>query len=408
MVSFCVSRTSTAQSLISCSIELTVWLFFILRDRTGVSFDVILRENSSDFEVRYYRVDANPTMYGVVGARADLPGSTAYTAFMNRQLLDPTLTNELQGATMTYHYTGMDRIQACGAFGFSLRQAATAGDISWTNSTTGRTYYHRVCGLVEATACSSSPVTSVSTLCETQDGRGIFSATTFNPAAATWSRTTNGIGIQQQTGTYCPSPLAAPRIATIEYICSRAAVVPVLVSVTTPNACTYNAIVNTVSVCDIYVPSSSSAAPSVPSSSAFAQVSSSSIQQVPSSTAPSLPSSSSSYQSTSTQTVPLSSSSQMFPSVSSSANSQRSSSSGMAEVESSSKSSGLAGGAIAGIVIGVLLAVLITAFLLFFLCSNQRKSKGSTRLEDNKSDDIEHSDVRQSECIEDEVEMTSV
>lgn len=354
------------------------WNFRYHPRASGVSYDVVLSENGS-LEVRYYRVDPNPGVYMTVGLRNDDVSTTAYTAVHNRVSLTPAIAGQLTGSTIRYQYTGKSAGEACGAFGYSLL-GATGVDIQWTDSSSNLTYYHRVCGVVESPVCQSAPVTEHSTLCEARDNIALYSATSFNPSAIVWRRIDGGIESYEQTGTFCPTPLNAPRVANIKYICSPQASTPTLSNVTVIQRCTYNATVLTSAVCQLATSSStgvpirssstgttstgqsfgsSSLARSSSASSAVSQSSSvfasSSLAQSSSTSSQSssalFQSSSASYQSSSQQI----------------ASSSTSSAGVIVDDGSSSSSNSISDGAIAGAVIGSVAGVLLLCFLLVCL-----------------------------------------
>lgn len=70
---------------------------------TGVSFDVFLKEGENqDIQIRYYRVDANPSTYMTIGLRADNISQSANTAVQNYELITANKASQIAGSTITY------------------------------------------------------------------------------------------------------------------------------------------------------------------------------------------------------------------------------------------------------------------------------------------------------------------
>ncbi len=334
------------------------------------TFDVVLSENSSVIETRYYSIASNPSSLDTLVVGVHGQNESAYTAVQNAPMLTKDIAARLSYSTVTYSYNGPAEAATCGAGVYP--QLASIPDLNITVSTSR--YWLKPCGVTSTSACSTAGglATQASSVCLSRAGT-ISSLATDNPTATQWI-VTSSTSVRSVTQDAAWSfTCGAPPTVIVDYVCSAAASDAVLSSAAT-TGCTYNFVVNTNLLCSAAPPtsfsssSSSASAASAASSSAAATSasstavirgsSSSSIASTTSSSAVVLPSSSTSASATPPSLV-----------TSSPISATLSSSSGAAGAAglANSSGSGLSGGAIAGIVIGSLAGVLLLCLLLAFV-----------------------------------------
>ena len=227
----------------------------------GVSFDVVLSEGEpGGIQFRYYSV---PSFTGALGVQfvryvtigmhgnADLVNQwTALSAYNYVSLSQPLAAN-LQGATATFSYTGITGSAACGAAGANFT-ALNSVDLVYSDVVGANTYYVRPCGTVNASICSSSVYTSHAQVCQVPfNAASGYLISVYNPSGIYWQPSPVAPGVRERTldGQYCPSPVFAPRIVNLDYICNPLALTANISSVTESPQCTYNIAIQTAAAC---------------------------------------------------------------------------------------------------------------------------------------------------------------
>ena len=292
------------------------------------SFDVVLSENSTDIEVRYYYIAPNPSSFDALVVGMHGQNATVYTAVQNAPLLSVDVAARLSYSSIVYSYTGPTEAAVCG--GGVFPQLASIPDLSLTFGTAS--YTLKPCGVTSTSSCvSSSLPTQAASVCLVQ-GANTFSLATDNPTATLWYVTSNTSARSvTQDGASSASCGGTPTVI-VDYVCASNASTAVLSSVAV-SGCTYSFVVNS----DLLCSGSASSPPPPPSTSSSASLFSSS-----SSSATAAASGSSSSISSATAVVPVSSTSESpsssSPNGATASGSSSTSASSVAVVSSSSSS----------------------------------------------------------------------
>jgi len=400
------------------------------------TFDVVLSENSTDIETRYYYIAPNPSAFDafVVGMHGQ--NSSVYTAVQNAPLLSVDIARRLSYSTIVYSYTGQSETAVCG--GGVFPQLADIPDLTYSSQSSR--YWLKPCGVTSTSACLQSMLaTQAASVCEVYSGV-VSSLATDNPTATQWYMTSNSsVRSMTQDGASTASCGATPTVI-VDYQCMSNAAAAAIDSVVVSN-CTYIFVVYTSLLCAAVPPSTSSSSSSTSSSfSSSSPSSSSSSSSTLSSSSPAMasassaiagsrssslsaaassptastaatsvvpvvqptsaptaaPSAASSSSSTAVTAAPSTNAPVVQPSstaVNATAPSSFSSSSSTAvgaghASESDDDDSGLSGGAIAGIVIGSVVGAVLLGLLLALVVSHSSKrgdsgSVHSKRMKDN-------------------------
>ena len=411
------------------------------------TFDVVLSENSSAIETRYYYIAPNPLSQSTIVVGMHGQNVSVYTAVQNAPLLSVDVAARLSYSSIVYSYTGPSEASVCGAGLYP--QLASVADLQLSSGTSR--YWLKPCGVLATSPClSSSLATQAASVCLSSAG-SVSSLATDNPTATQWV-VTNASSVRSitQDGTWS-AKCKAPATVIVDYVCDETSTAAELSSASVAsNSCTYSLVVTTSLLCSSgqsssssstaassasvvissaaaassasVVASSTAAASSAVSSSLSSSASSSSVftssssslsssssssasssavapvqstgatsssssSSTASSTLPSLASSSSITTATAVPPVQSSSATTALSSSSSSSSSSAVAAGGGAVSNSGGGGSGLSGGAIAGIVIGSVAGVALLCLLLVFLVVRGGK-RGYSDAERGKSSDL--------------------
>jgi len=135
----------------------------------------------------------------------------------------------------------------CGGAGYDVT-AASQYDLVLLNQG-GWNWTVHPCGMITTNALCANE-TYGSMFCQTS-GTTSWSASNYNTsvaAQARWLAITNGVQMSIETGEYCAAA-RAPREITIQFVCNTTATMPYLSSVTEPEVCWYQAVIQTSTAC---------------------------------------------------------------------------------------------------------------------------------------------------------------
>ena len=216
------------------------------------SFDVVLTEGlPGGVEIRYYILPAASLLYFTAGIHGDADNQQyAALGLANYQPLTATLAGQLQGATMSFTYTGRTPSAACQAFGVDL-STISSSDLVYVDNVKNYTYYFHPCAAVSVPICANTVSLSHAQVCQvsfTLTSNAALSV--WNPTAVVYAPSANSSAVFRQIladGASCSG--GAARITYVDYFCARGTTSSVLAFVAEAPTCTYTLQVQTPAVC---------------------------------------------------------------------------------------------------------------------------------------------------------------
>ena len=219
------------------------------------TFDVVLSENSSAIETRYYYIAPNPLSQSTIVVGMHGQNVSVYTAVQNAPLLSVDVAARLSYSSIVYSYTGPSEASVCGAGLYP--QLASVADLQLSSGTSR--YWLKPCGVLAMSPClSSSLATQAASVCLSSAG-SVSSLATDNPTATQWV-VTNASSVRSitQDGTWS-AKCKAPATVIVDYVCDETSTAAELSSASVAsNSCTYSLVVTTSLLCSSGQSSSSS------------------------------------------------------------------------------------------------------------------------------------------------------